>query len=192
MRKTLLATTTPFFLAGCLSTNIYTNNNFQQIKQENLQQPKYPIPVRIEAQLMRNDEVLHNYQQKIQNDFENAFTRTKVIVIDENSDKKIKATLNNIANIAQAIVDSQVNSLTLGLIGQTAIDNYQFVCNYSENGKRLSTKTYQHQLVTTLGNEDVPKGNFTWHANFGTAVEMIIQDLTNNCVADLQGKGYLK
>lgn len=178
-------------VTGCMSHNFYTDEQYKLAKEEQLRQPKKPIEVIIDAELLRNGEVLPEGKKETQLNFEKAFSNTKIVKPVENSRYKLKATFNNIAERGKAVASGALTGFTFGTVGSTVTDNYEFTCRYFDSLKEKSSKVYKHKLVSTI-NDDAPIGKYQHHQNVIHAVDQIVSDLAINCLYDLQNQGYLK
>lgn len=69
----------------------------------------------------------------------------------------LKVTIDNVADMGNAVAKGVGTGLTLGLAGSLVTDNYICTATYTVGGKSYET-TVHHALLSTIGNHSAPQG----------------------------------
>ena len=179
------------FLSGCISPKTYvdpsfSNASYDQIKSVN---KKYSSNVLIEFQ--RNGEHFSRADGELRGHVERTLRATGVITPGGDSSKyAIKVTVNNIADMGDAVAKGFGTGLTFGAAGSLVTDYYEATIEFVDENGAKHVGTYKHALHTTIGNKKAPFDNVkptTPAAGFGTVVEQTIL----NFIKEMQDKGVL-
>ncbi|WP_416191163.1 hypothetical protein [Neisseria sp. CCUG12390] len=188
--KVLLPVTLAFSMSACVSIHAYTSPSHQKHPKSELKIPAQPFALRVEADFSRNGTPLPNVNPLLLANIEQSLKNSRVAVPMAQAEHTFKVSANNIANPRGAVGQGLATGLTLGMAGSTTQDGYEFVCRYADRNKILSSETYPHAIIATIGNTAPPSG-LTVQSNLQTAFTQVTDDIVTNCLVDLQKKGYL-
>jgi hypothetical protein len=94
----------------------------------------------------------------------------------------LKVTIDNVADMGNAVAKGVGTGLTLGLAGSLVKDNYICTATYSYKGKSFET-TVQHALLSTIGNHSAPQGLTAMQPR--DAINQVVDQLVLHALAQL-------
>lgn len=158
--KIVSLVTASVVLTGCLTTTSYVDPKFVDIDYSIIQKPESITPVKLAVNFQRNGEDFKRGDKLVTKVVTDVIGKSGVYEIDETSENTLSVSVNNVADVSDALKEGFKTGLTFGANGTTVTDFYEVTISYSGNGAEMS-KEYKHALHSTIGNEDAPFSNVT-------------------------------
>lgn len=179
------------FLQGCISTHAYVDPQYHHAEYSELARPTPPYTVSVKVEFQRNGQPKPQVDAQVRADIERSLRASGVAVPYDGAgvaEGEISFVLNNIANVGADVGKGFGTGLTFGLVGSHVIDGYEMTVRFTQ-GSTIVQRTYQHAIVSTVGNASAPPGMKA--VSLGQAVNQVIDDLVLNALKDLQAGGLL-
>ena len=141
-------------LSGCLSTKSYVDPKLHDLSWTAVKPPTQVHAVGLDVQFFRNGERMARADENARGAVERALQKSGVVVLQASgAPAKLQVSVNNIADIGDAMKKGFGTGLTFGAKGSAVIDAYEITVRYERDGQVVE-KRYQHALHTTIGNAD--------------------------------------
>lgn len=188
--KILLASLLIICLSACLSTKTYPDPQYRKASSASIGSFSAPVKVRLEVVFQRNGKNMPKVVKTVRPMVEKHLTSSGAfILVTDSTAPVLRFTLNNIANLDEAMKKGFVTGLTFGGKGSTVTDYYEAKIELaSADGKQ--TKNYKHALVSTIGNADAPLSGVA-PLKMMDAFNVVVQDIVMNFVQDMKTDGKL-
>jgi len=188
--KILLTSLFIICLSGCLSTKTYPDPQYRKASSASIGTFSAPVKVRLEVVFQRNGKDLPKVVKTVRPLVEKYLTSSGAFVLVTDSTAPVlRFTLNNVANLDEAMKKGFVTGLTFGGKGSTVTDYYEAKIEFAgTDGKQI--KNYKHALVTTIGNADAPLQGVA-PLKMMDAFNVVVQDIIMNFVQDMKIDGKL-
>lgn len=188
--KILLASLVITSLSACLSTKTYPDPQYRKASIASMGTFSAPVKVRLEVVFQRNGKNMPQVIKTLRPMAEKHLTNSGAfILVTDSTAPVLRFTLNNVANLDDAMKKGFVTGLTFGGKGSTVTDYYEAKIELmAADGKQ--TKNYKHALVTTIGNADAPVQGVAPLKTMD-AFNVVVQDIIMNFVQDMKTDGKL-
>lgn len=188
--KILLASLIVICLSACLSTKTYPDPQYRKASSASMGSFSAPVKVRLEVVFQRNGKDVSKVVKTVRPLVEKHLTSSGAFVLVTDSTAPVlRFTLNNVANLDEAMKKGFVTGLTFGGKGSTVTDYYEAKIELAgSEGKQ--TKNYKHALITTIGNADAPLPGVAPLKTMD-AFNVVVQDIIMNFVQDMKTDGKL-
>ena len=188
--KILLASFFITSLSACLSTKTYPDPQYRKASSASMGTFSAPIKVRLEVVFQRNGKNMPKVVKTVRPMVEKHLTGSGAFVlVTDSTAPALRFTLNNVANLDDAMKKGFVTGLTFGGKGSTVTDYYEAKIELmAANGNQ--TKNYKHALVSTIGNADAPLQGVA-PLKMMDAFNVVVQDIVLNFVQDMKTDGKL-
>ncbi len=188
--KILIASLFIISLSACLSTKTYPDPQYRKASSASIGTFSAPLKVRLEVVFQRNGKNMPKVVKTVRPMVEKHLTSSGAFVlVTDSSAPALRFTLNNVANLDEAMKKGFVTGLTFGGKGSTVTDYYEAKIELmAANGNQ--TKNYKHALVSTIGNADAPLQGVA-PLKMMDAFNVVVQDIVMNFVQDMKTDGKL-
>lgn len=188
--KILFASLIIICLSACLSTKTYPDPQYRKASSASIGTFSAPVKVRLEVVFQRNGKSMPKVVKTVRPMVEKHLTGSGAFVLVTDSTAPVlRFTLNNVANLDEAMKKGFVTGLTFGGKGSTVTDYYEAKIELAgADGKQ--TKNYKHALVTTIGNTNAPLQGVA-PLKMMDAFNVVVQDIVMNFVQDMKTDGKL-
>ena len=188
--KILLTSLLIICLSACLSTKTYPDPQYRKASSASIGSFSAPVKIRLEVVFQRNGKSMPKVVKTVRPLVEKHLTSSGAFVlVTDSAAPVLRFTLNNVANLDEAMKKGFVTGLTFGGKGSTVTDYYEAKIELvAANGKQ--TKNYKHALVTTIGNTNAPLQGVA-PLKMMDAFNVVIQDIVMNFLQDMKADGKL-
>jgi len=179
-------------LSGCFTHRAYVDAKLPSVKYSDLSPLPAPAPIAVEVTFLSNgspNEKGQDYvQQRVIKCLEGSGLFAKVDAGAASSGEGVlKIVMENIPS-SGAAGKGFLTGLTLGIVGSTVTDQYDFKATYQGGSGAPIEKHYQHAIYTTIGHASMPG---LTPMSTEEAVNQVVEQLTLNTLQDLQRDGVL-
>lgn len=171
-------------LSACVTPRTYVDPQYRRASYEQIQRPSEPVSVRIDARFQRNGQAYPAVDAQLREIVVRTLRATGTFIPSADSLAVVHVVANNIADLAAARAKGFGTGLTLGAVGSTVDDSYEFTFSYRGDDGQEHESTYHHAIHTTVGNVATPPGATSTTPE--NAFEKVVEDVTLNFVQDLQ------
>jgi hypothetical protein len=180
-----------FLLSGCMTIpKSYLDPSVPKVSYENLTIRTEPLKLKLTVEFQRNGNPLPEANPTLRDVTERILWRSGLIIAsDQQAVGEIKVVVNNIADIGTAIAKGVGSGLTLGLIGTTAIEQYEMTITIKANGKSSTRKEIKEKFYTASGNTTLPSGAETFPPK--DAFRRVMEQMLLRALQDMQRAGEL-
>ncbi len=188
--KILLASLFIICLSACLSTKTYPDPQYRKASSASIGSFSAPVKIRLEVVFQRNGKSMPKVVKTVRPLVEKHLTSSGAfILVTDSAAPVLRFTLNNVANLDEAMKKGFVTGLTFGGKGSTVTDYYEAKIELvAADGKQ--TKNYKHALVTTIGNTNAPLQGVA-PLKMMDAFNVVVQDILMNFLQDMKADGKL-
>lgn len=187
--RPLAALAVASLLSGCLSTKSYVDPKLHDLSWTAVRAPAQVHAVGLEVQFFRNGERMARVDKHARGAVERALQKSGVVSLQASgAPAKLQVSVNNVADIGDAMKKGFGTGLTFGAKGSVVTDGYEITVRYERDGQVVE-KRYQHALHTTVGNADpvTPATPMTPVQGF----DAIVEDALMHFLRDAQADGLL-
>lgn len=181
-------------MQGCITTKSYVDPAFPKVGLSEVKSLEGAAqPLVLDFQFLRNGTAMPKITQAVRPNVETILADTgyfaPILTSKEASEQQLTIKLDNVGDIKEAKNKGFATGLTFGLAGNTVTDGYIFSASFLKTGKNPFEKTYNHAIVSTVGNAKGPEGQTPLKTT--EAFDVVLQELLLNLVNDLKIQGYL-
>ncbi len=191
MKKLLIPTLAVLFMTGCISSKSYVDPSFGKATYDDIQKVETQHAMLVDIEFQRNGEAFPDANAEVRSHVERTLRASGVITPAlDGTPKRIKVTVNNVADLGEAAAKGFGTGLTFGAVGTLVTDYYEVSITYTDEDGELTTKEYKHALHTTIGNKGAPFENaepMSPASAFGVIVEQVLL----NFIQEMQQEGKL-
>jgi hypothetical protein len=178
MKKIIILALSAIFMTGCVAPKSYVDPNFGKATYADVKNVEKQYNTQVTVEFQRNGEKFKAANQEVLNHVERTLRATRVVTPSKvETDYSIKVTVNNLADMDEAVAKGFGTGLTFGAVGSTVTDYYEVTIEYIDKSGTSVSKNYKHALHTTIGNEKAPFDSVmptTPSDAFGTVVEQVL------------------
>jgi hypothetical protein len=152
--KVLLMSACGLLLSACMPTvRSYVDPQYRHATYDSLQRSESPIPVKVVTRFEQNGVPAPAADAALRRNVEDTLRASSLFVPDGSgrSSGEMSVVANNLADVGAARAKGFKTGLTFGASGSTVTDNYVFDISYKENDVSKCHGTYNHRLITTIG-----------------------------------------
>ena len=175
---------------ACVSVKAYPDPQFHKASYESLGAFNSATPVRLEVVFQRNGKDMPGLVKQVRPLIEKTLQKSGAFSLSTDASAPLlRFTVNNVADLGEAVKKGFVTGLTFGGKGSVVDDFYEAKVEYG-SADNLVLKNYKHVLHSTVGNADAPVQGVapvTVAAGFG----IVVEDITLNFVQDLKTDGKI-
>ena len=110
-------------------------------------------------------------------------------LVPNDGDVTVHLTINNVYNPGSAMTSGFITGYTLGLHGSTVTDYYQITATCTTKDNQTVTKSYNHALLSTIGNAPSPVAAVPTTAEDG--YRQIVEQVTRRLINELVVEGVI-
>jgi hypothetical protein len=188
--KLLLVWIAGIGLSACVPTvRTYVDPQYRHASYDTIQRSSSPVPVNVVTHFEFNGAAKPGADGELRRDVEEVL-RASGVFIPTNGDQAkgvISVVANNIGDVGSARAQGFRTGLTFGAVGSRVVDAYAFDVSYQVDGTTQYRHTYDHRLVTTVGNASGPAGAMPTTLDDG--FRQVVEDVMLNFLQDWQSKG---
>ncbi|NUS59597.1 MAG: hypothetical protein HOQ01_01485 [Lysobacter sp.] len=187
LRAGAMALVVAFSLSGCLSVKSYVDPKLPVVTKADLVPTTTPHPLQLQFQFLTNGKPNPRATNAL---------RPQVLTVANQSGMfstvgdapvgtdggTLTVTIDNVADVGNAVGKGIGTGLTFGLAGSLVTDGYVCTVTYTRDGKTLSTKV-EHAIHSTVGNKKGPEGLVPMKV--AQASEQVMQQMMWNALNDL-------
>ena len=141
-------------LSGCISTKSYVDPKLNDMSWSAIRAPAQVHEFGLQVEFFRNGERYPRADEIARGAFERALQKSGVVALQSaDAGSKLRISIDNIADIGDAMKKGIGTGLTFGGKGSTVVDAYRITIAYEHDGQTLE-KSYDHALHTTVGNAE--------------------------------------
>ncbi len=163
--------------SGCMSTKSYVDPMHADAIYESLERTETPHRLKVEVQFQRSGKHYPKVDDELRDHVERILRATGFAVpVTEGAVGELSITVNNVADMGDAVAKGVGTGLTFGLAGNLVTDHYEMTASLTMGGQLINSASYNHALHTTIGNKSGPEGlePMTPSAAFGKVVEQLV------------------
>ena|ERR1700683_1437747 len=147
-------------LQGCISTHSYVDPQYHHANYDDLARVEPPYALSIKVQYQLNGADRPKADRSLLDHVQRSLRASGVVVPYEgmgNADGEISVIVNDVGDMKAAVAKGFGTGITFGLIGSHVSDNFEVTVRLTEMGV-VTEKTYQHAILSTVGNASAPQG----------------------------------
>ena len=180
----------PLFMFGCLSKKSYVDPQYRNASYDDIRPVENKYSAKIDVEFQRNGVHYSKADKECRSHIERVFRETGIIIPTSNeSEIRINVVVNNIADLDEARAKGFGTGLTLGAAGSMVTDFYEIKIEIYMGDETPLTKTYNHAIVTTIGNKPAPLN--VEPTTVSDAFGKVVEDAVLNFVKEMQAQNLL-
>lgn len=145
-----------FLLTGCIVPKAYIDPQYRAPSQDEIVITN-PKPVKLVVTGLTNDKPNKGATKTWTKEVTAALTKSKAFTLTDAPDAAVlEISINNVADVQDAMAKGFVTGMTFGLSGSVVTDRYVMTATYTENGAKTFSGEYKHAIHTVVGMEDAP------------------------------------
>jgi len=177
-------------LGGCVSPKAYVDPKYAGTSYSEIKRVEKQYNANIDVEFQRNGSHYSAADSELRANVERIFRASGVVVPSPgSSDMSIKVVCNNIADISGAAMKGFGTGLTFGAAGTAVTDFYQITIEL-KRGDEVVSKTYDHDIHTTVGNKAAPVQGVT-PTTLANAFSGVVEDVVLQFVKEMQDSNVL-